>query len=80
MLTGTETLMRGSTAARMNVCVPPPDAPVQPRRSASTSGSEQRKSTTLREFQSWRPSRLTAQGLSSSWWGSWVVSAYPTMS
>ena len=45
ILTGAATWTRGSTAISAKVCVPPPDAPVQAIRDASTSGSPSRKST-----------------------------------
>src|SRR3954466_11936553 len=43
--TGIDTFTRSSTAASMNVCVPPPDSPVMLMLPASTSGRVQRKST-----------------------------------
>ena len=42
MTTGTETAMRSSTAASMNDCVPPPEAPVTAIRLGSTSGRDVR--------------------------------------
>ncbi len=42
MLTGAATFTRSSTAVSRNVCVPPPDSPVHPRRSGSTQGREAR--------------------------------------
>ena len=47
ILTGAETLMRSSTAVNIKVCVPPPDAPVHPMRSLSTSGRFSKKSMEL---------------------------------
>ena len=55
MLTGAETLIRSSTAVSRKVWVPPPEAPVQPIRSGSTSGSDCRKSTERMLFQTLNP-------------------------
>ena len=44
-MTGADTLTRSSTAVSRKVWVPPPEAPVQPIRSGSTSGRDCRKST-----------------------------------
>ena len=43
MLTGTATFTRGSTAARRNVCVPPPDSPVAASASRRTYGQRLEK-------------------------------------
>ena len=50
ILTGAETLIRSSTAVNMKVCVPPPDAPVHPMRSLSTSDKLSKKSMELMLF------------------------------
>ena len=77
MLTGAAAVTRSSTGITMKVCVPPPEAPVQPMRSGSTSGRSCRKSMALMLFQSCRPMRLMPQ--SSRTWAvsrcsSWVES------
>src|SRR6185436_11908814 len=51
MTAGKATLQRSSRAARMKVCVPPPEAPVMPMRAGSTSGRFKRKSSERRLFQ-----------------------------
>ncbi len=58
MHTGAATFTRSSTAMRMKVCVPPPEAPVQASLSGSTSGRLARKSRPRIAFQSWSFIRL----------------------
>ena len=59
MQTGAKTLIRSSNAASVHVCDAPPDAPVQPIRSASTSGKSHRKSNARNEFHVCKPNGLT---------------------
>ena len=68
MTTGQETATRGSTAASMNDCVPPPNAPVTAIRLACTPSSDETKSTARMLFQSWS---VKAHGV---WCGTWVES------
>jgi hypothetical protein len=62
---------RSSTAPSINVCVPPPDAPVQASRFRSTSGSDSRKSSARMLFQVWSPIRLMFQSRLTSFVANW---------
>ena len=61
MQTGAVTRTRSSTAASRIVCVAPPEAPVQPIRAGSTSGSDVSQSIARMLFQVWSVARLSPQ-------------------
>ena len=63
MTTGAATLIRGSSAVRRNVCVPPPDSPVQPIRAESTSGRLVNQSSARMLFHVWSDARLNPHRL-----------------
>ena len=79
MTAGIETAGRGSIAARIIVCVPPPLAPVTARRLPSTSGSVSKKSSERIEFQVCRPMTFcrfaSACGLKSPQFSSLFISS-----
>ncbi len=82
---GNATVGRSSTAQRMNVCVPPPLAPVTPIRLASTSGRSRMKSSARMLFQVCRPMKLCKRSSASasvkpSRWPMTLLSEWPTMS
>ena len=80
MFTGADQRIRSSTAVNMNVCVAPPDAPVAPIRSGSTSGNADRKSTARIEFHNCNPNGPQFHNGSPKACGVCLVSLYPTMS
>src|ERR1039458_8640467 len=72
--TGACAARRSSTAPSMNVCVPPPDSPVQASRFRSTSGRDSRKSSARMLSHVWSPIRLIFQSRLTWFVANWVHS------
>jgi len=66
MTAGNATVGRGSSAQSMNVCVPPPLAPVTPIRFESTSGSDTRKSRARIELKVCNPMKSCKRSIAST--------------